>query len=125
MTAEELRYSILGPGLDVAFVNDAREKFVADSAYLDDRAGVPLRFLAEANLNQMIRQQETRVDPAEARAQLQDRIKSIFGGTTLELVPFAADPPTYPMMPGTGRPYLVLLHHDAEAVRADKLQVLR
>jgi hypothetical protein len=51
VTAEELRYSVLGPGLDVAFVNDARKKFVIDSAYLDDRAGIPLRFLAEANLN--------------------------------------------------------------------------
>ncbi len=123
VTPEELRYSILAPGLDADFVNDARKHFVTDSAYLDDRTGAPLRFLAEANLNQMVRQQETRLDPAEARAQLQDRIKSIFGGTTLELVPFGAEPADVPDDAGNGRPYLVLLHHDAEAVRADRLQV--
>jgi hypothetical protein len=123
VTAEELRYSILGPGLDAAFVNDARKKFVIDSAYLDDRAGIPLRFLAEANLNQMIRQQETRVDPGDARDQLQDRIRSIFSGKELELVPFAADPSDVPADAGGGRPYLVHLHHDAEAVRGDRLQV--
>lgn len=123
VTAEELRYSVLGPGLDPAFVNDARTKFVAESAYLDDRAGIPLRFLAEANLNQMIRQQESRGDPAEARAQLQDRIRAIFGGASLELVPFASDPSDVPDDAGSGRPYLVLLHHDAEAIRADRLQV--
>lgn len=123
VTAEEMRYSILGPGLDAAFVNDARKKFVIDSAYLDDRAGIPLRFLAEANLNQMIRQQETRVDPGEGRDQLQDRIRSIFAASSLELVPFASDPSDVPDDAGGGRPYLVLLHHDAEAVRGDRLQV--
>ncbi len=122
-TAEELRYSILGPGLEAAFVNDARKKFVIDSAYLDDRAGIPLRFLAEANLNQMVRQQETRVDPGEARAQLQDRIRSIFGAAALELVPFASEPSDVPDDAGSGRPYLVLVHHDAEAIRADRLRV--
>lgn len=123
VTPDQLRFSILAPGLDADFVNDARTQFVADSAYLDDRAGAPLRFLAEANLNQMIRQQETRVDPAEARAQLQDRIRSIFGGATLELVPFASDAADVPDDAGSGRPYLVLLHHDAEAVQAEKLAV--
>ena len=57
---------------------DARQKFIAESAYLDDRPGVPMRFLAEANLTQIIRRQEQHVDPSESRAQLNDLIKDIF-----------------------------------------------
>ena len=34
---EELRYAILGPGTDIAFIDDARKRFVTDSAYLDDK----------------------------------------------------------------------------------------
>ncbi|MDO8544959.1 MAG: hypothetical protein Q7S40_31330 [Opitutaceae bacterium] len=33
--------------------------------YLDDRPGVPLRFLAEANLTQVIRREETNVDNSD------------------------------------------------------------
>jgi hypothetical protein len=48
LTAEELRYSILGPGVDASFIDDARQKFVTTSAYLDDRPAAPLRFRTEA-----------------------------------------------------------------------------
>ena len=51
MTPEHLRYAIVGPLLDVSFVDDARKRFVSESAYLDDRPGAPLRFLAEARMN--------------------------------------------------------------------------
>ena len=123
LSGEELRYSILSPGLDVGFVNDARQKFVTDSAYLDDRAGVPLRFLTEANLNQIIRREEGRVDLAEARSQLQDRIRTIFSGATLNLVPFAGGAYDVGDDVGDGRPYLVLISHDAATVTADALHV--
>jgi hypothetical protein len=36
-------------------------RFRADSTYMDDRNGVPLRFLTEANLTQVIRRQEQQV----------------------------------------------------------------
>jgi len=125
VTAEELRYSILSPGLDVSFINDARQKFISESAYLDDRPGVALRFLTEANLTQMIRRQETQIDTGEARAQLQDRIRTIFGGSSalLQLVPFAADPCDVPDEVGDGRPVLVLIGYDAASVRSDALQI--
>jgi hypothetical protein len=123
-TPEELRYAVLGPGLDPGFINDARQKFVAGAAYLDDRPTAPLRFLTEANLTQMIRRQEQQVDREEARAELLDRIRSIFKGQTLNLVPFAAGPEDVPDEVGDGRPLLVLLGYDAEAVRTtEKLQV--
>jgi hypothetical protein len=123
LSADELRYAVLAPGLDLGFVDDARRKFVAGSAYLDDRMGAPLRFLTEANLTMMIRRQEEQVDPGDARAQLQDRIRSIFGGPALNLVPFASGPYDVPNDAGDGRPFLVLLSYDAETVKAEGLRI--
>jgi hypothetical protein len=96
---------------------------VATSAYLDDRPNVPLRFSAEVNLTQLIRRQESQVDPGEARSQLLDRIRTIFRGNTLQLVPFASGPYDVPDDLGDGRPYLVLINHDAETARNDALKI--
>lgn len=123
LTAEELRYAVLGPGLDPSFLDDARQKFVAGSAYLDDRPAAPLRFLTEANLTMMIRRQESQVDPGEARDLLKDRIREIFSGKTLNLVPFASGPYDVDDGVGDGRPYLVLLSYDAATVRPDALRL--
>jgi hypothetical protein len=120
---DELRYAAIGPGTDPSFIDDARQKFVQSSAYLDDRPAAPLRFLTEANLTMMIRRQETQVDLDEARKQLQDRIRTLFGGKALNLVPFAAGPYEVDDDIGDGRPYLVLLSYDAVTVRPDALGV--
>jgi hypothetical protein len=123
-TPEELRFAILAPGMDPSFINDARQRFVTGSAYLDDRPNAPLRFLTEANLTQIIRRREQQVDREEARGELHDRIRVIFKGAALNLVPFAAGPEDVPDEVGDGRPLLVVLGYDAEAVRAsEKLQV--
>ena len=121
VSPEELRYSILSPATDVSFIEQARKSFVADSAYLDDRPGAEtrMRFLAEANLRQIIRREERHVDPGEARAQLDDRIKQIFGGNrTFDLIPFVSGPFDVPDEVGDGRPKLALLHYDALTVGA-------
>ncbi|MEQ1731000.1 MAG: DUF499 domain-containing protein, partial [Vicinamibacterales bacterium] len=120
---EEMRFSVVAPGVDVSFINDARQRFVGSSAYLDDRPAAPLRFLAEANLTLMIRRQEDQVDTAESRSELQDRIRRVFQGQTFELVPFAAGPEDVGDDVGDGRPRLVLIGYDAEAVRGDRLQI--
>ena len=122
---EDLRFAILGPGNDLSFIDDARQKFVASSAYLDDRPGASLRFLTEANLTMMIRRQEKQVDLDEARAQLQDRIRSIFGDkkTKFNLVPFPSGPYDVDDAVGDGRPYLTLLSYDAATVRPDSLRI--
>lgn len=122
-SAEELRFAVLAPGLDTSFINDARQRFVAESAYLDDRTSAPLRFLAEANLNLIIRRQQREVDRDRARSDLQDRIRSVFAGATFELVPFAAGSEDVGDDVGDGRPRLVVISHDAEAVRGDRLQI--
>lgn len=116
LTPDHLRYAVLGPALDISFIEEARKAFVAQSAYLDDRPAAPLRFLAEANLTQIIRGEERRVDPGELRAQLNDRIKAIFSGATLDAIPFPAGPWDVPDEVGNGRPLLVVLSPDACAV---------
>jgi hypothetical protein len=112
LSPEHLRYSIIGPNLDISFVEAARQRFIANSAYLDDRPGVPMRFLTEANLTQVIRRAEQNTDPGEMRAQLNDRIKSIFGGTIFEPVPFPGGPWDVPDEIGNGRPLLVVLSYE-------------
>ena len=119
LSAERLRFSVLGPDLDVSFIDAAWKRFRDESSYLDDRPGVPLRFLAEANLTQVIRREEANVDTAQARAELNDRIKTIFGGTSgsvFETVPFPAAPGEVDDDLGNGRPRIALMAYDGIAV---------
>lgn len=120
---DHLRYSILNPASDLSFIDDARTKFRADSAYLDDRPSAPLRFNAEANLTQVIGREEKNIDPGEARSQLADRIRSIFGGQSFDLVPFPGGPWDVPDDVSDGKPRLVLLSHDALEIGPDLREV--
>jgi hypothetical protein len=112
VTPEHLRYSILGPETDISFIDDARKRFAEDSSYLDDRPTAPLRFLVEANLTQIIRRQELHADAGQVRAELNDRIKRIFGGNYFEMIPFAGGPWEVPDDTGDGRPRLVVMSYD-------------
>ena len=116
ISPERLRYSILGPATDISFVEEARKKFIAESAYLDDRPGAPMRFLAEANLHQIIRREEGHVDAGEARAELNDRIREIFGDNTFEAVLFPGGPFDVPDEVADGRPKLVVLAYDGVSI---------
>ena len=116
LTAPELRYAAAGPAVDPSFLDEARKRFVAESAYLDDRPAVPMRFLAEANLSVIIRREEQHVDPGDVRTQLNDRIRDIFGGKTFDLVPFPGGPFDVPDDVGDGRPKLVLFSYDGLSV---------
>ncbi len=119
---EELRYAVLWPGADLGFVDDARKRFVQESAYLDDRPNVPLRFLAEANLTQIIRRQEQQIDSTEARKQLNDRIREIFKSGWFELAAFPGGP--YDVEDrGDGKPVLAVIGYDAAEIAADRVEV--
>ena len=118
LSPEQLRYSVLGPAVDVSFVEEARRKFIAESAYLDDRPGAPMRFLAEANLSQIVRRAERHVDAGEARAHLNDRIREIFGGRVFEMAAFPGGPFDVPDEVGDGRPKLVVPSFDAVTIGA-------
>ena len=112
LTIEELRYSAVGPEIDLSFLDQARKEFTTESAYLDDRPTAPMRFLAEANLSQIIRREEQHVDPSEARAQLNDRVREIFSGKTFEAICFPGGPFDVPDEVGNGRPKLVVFAYD-------------
>lgn len=116
LTAEELRYATAGPAVDPSFIDDARKRFTAESAYLDDRPAAPMQFRAEANLNVIIRREEQHVEAADARAQLNDRIRGIFGGKTFETVAFPGGPFDVPDEVGDSRPKLVVLAYDGLAI---------
>ena len=116
LSPERLRYSVLGPATDAGFVEEARKAFVAESAYLDDRPGAPMRFLAEANLRQIVRRAERHVDAGQARAELDDRIREIFAGKTFAAVAFPGGPFDVPDEVGAGRPVLAVLAYDGVAV---------
>jgi hypothetical protein len=118
-----LRYSILAPGMDVGFINDARQKFIAESAYLDDRPTALLRFLTEVNLTVLINRQKKQVDTNTARNELQDRIREIFKGNTFNLIPFAGGAYDVADDVGDGKPNLVLISYDAETVRNEAVTV--
>ena len=118
LSPERLRYSVVGPSADISFIEEARKKFIAESAYLDDRPGAPIRFLAEANLRQIIRRTEDHVDAGEARAELNDRIRQIFDGKTLDTVSFPGGPFDVADDVADGRPKLVVLGYEAVAVGA-------
>lgn len=123
LTREQLRYSLLGPGLDVSFIDDAVRRFVQESAYLDDRPNAPLRFATEPNLTQLIRRHELQVDPGQVRSELNDQIRQSFEGGVLQLIPFPAGPHEVPDDTNNGKPYLVVIGYDAEAVTAQQVQV--
>lgn len=119
VTFDRLRFDILAPGHEINFIEDARSRFVEESCYLDDRPGVPMRFLADANLKQIIRRQEQHIDPTEVRTQLKDRIRDLFKTGHFELNLFPNSPQEVPDDIGDGRPRLVVISPEAESIASD------
>ena len=117
----ELRFSILAPGIEPAYIDDAAKRFQENSSYLDDRTVAPLRFQYEANLNQLVKRAQQNVDKTQARNELKDRIKDIFGKGPLELVLFPAAPSEVPDGGGggDGRPVVAVMGYDALEVPAE------
>ncbi len=113
---ERLRYSLVGPAMDLSFIEEARKTFVTESAFLDDRPGSPMRFLAEPNLTKLIQTEEQNVDVADARAYLDDRIREIFVGPTFDAVRFPGGPFDVPDEVADGKPKLVVLAYDGVAI---------
>ena len=116
VTPERLRYAVLGPTTDFSFVEEARKAFVTDSAFLDDRPGAPMRFIAEPNLTKLIQTEERNIDAGDVRAHLNDRIREIFGGSVFEAVRFPGGPFDVPDDAADGRPRLVVLAYDGVSI---------
>jgi hypothetical protein len=113
-----LRLSVCSPAVEPSFVEQARVRFVTDSLYLDDHPGVPLRFMVEPNLNQIIRRHINEIDTSEVRAELKARIGELFGSSKgeFEMSPFPAGPYEVSDEIRDGRPLLVVMNYEAVAV---------
>ena len=118
-----MRYACLAPDLKVEFLDQALDKFVTESGYLDDRPTAPLRFQIAPNLTNLLRREAQKVDPGEVRAQLHDRIRELFKGKTFNAAPFASDGYDVPDDDGNGRPYLVIIGYDAAELAAEAVAV--
>ena len=75
-----------------------------------------MRFLAEANLAQVMRRAEQHVDAGDARAWLKDRITEIFKRREFDPVIFPGGPFDVNDEVGDGRPSLVIVSYDAVTV---------
>jgi hypothetical protein len=124
ITAEQVKLSVCSPALEPPFIEQARVQFVADSIYLDDRPGAPLRFMVEPNLTMIIRRIMRDIDSADVRAELSERIRQLFslprGEFNAVLSP--AGPYEVPDEVGDGRPLLVVMGHESTAVPSDLRQ---
>ena len=116
VSQERLRYSMVGPAMDLTFIEEARKTFVTESAFLDDRPSAPMRFLAEPNLTKLIQTEEQNVDAGDARAHLDDRIREIFVGPTMDAVRFPGSPFDVPDEVADGKPKLVVLAYDGVSI---------
>ena len=121
IASDHLKLSVCSPTVEPSFVEQARTRFVTESLFLDDRPGALLRFMVEPNLTQVIRRQMEEVEANELRAELNERIRNLFGaaGGSFNLQAFPAGAYEVDDTVGDGRPNLVLLHHDAFAINAD------
>ena len=121
IASDTLKLSVCSPTVEPSFVEQARTRFVTESLFLDDRPGALLRFMVEPNLTQVIRRQMEEVEANELRADLNERIRNLFGaaGGSFSLQAFPAGAYEVDDTVGDGRPNLVLLHHDAFTINAD------
>lgn len=75
---QNLRYSMLWPGMEIGYVDEALGRFRDRSMYLDDNPQKPTQFQAAANLTQAIRQEEQRLDDSDLRSEIDRRMGMMF-----------------------------------------------
>lgn len=121
ISVEQLRLAVCSPALEPAFVEQAKTAFVGEALFLDDRPGAPLRFMAEANLNQVIGRFMKDVDTGELRSYLRERINDLFHLPRGEFnaVLFPAGPWEVPDDLADARPLLVVMNYEATAIPSE------
>ena len=73
-----LRYSILSPGMEVGYIDEALARFRNESLYLDDNPDRPTQFRAVPNLNQSIQRAEQSLGGAVLEDEVDRRIRDMF-----------------------------------------------
>ncbi|MFM1798258.1 MAG: hypothetical protein RLZZ117_536 [Cyanobacteriota bacterium] len=117
----ELNYSLYAPGVDPAFVDKAVRLLQEESEYLDDSGTSKLRFLTDANLNQMVRKREGQFDLETVREELKARVGLIFAKQRFELALYPSAPSDIP--DDTEGPYLAVIHWEGHTVEQANVQL--
>lgn len=108
---QNLRYSVLWPGLEIGYVDEALDRFRDRSQYLDDNPQKPTQFQAAANLTQVIRQEEQRLDDSDLRHEIDSRMETMFRKGEFDL---CMSPGGHEDIPDDrGAPKLVIPKYDA------------
>jgi len=117
----ELNDSLYAPGVDPAFVDKAVRLLQEESEYLDDSGTSKLRFLTDANLNQMVRKREGQFDLETVREELKARVGLIFAKQRFELALYPSAPSDIP--DDTDGPYLAVIHWEGHTVEQANVQL--
>lgn len=116
----ELKQSLFFPGCDGALLEKARTKFIENSQYLDDRPNSPMRFLANPNLEQVIRRHMREFDGIEVYNHFRAKTEEIFNGSSFKLV-FEPNGPHFVVDDaGDGKPYLIVFSTGQLKVESDQ-----
>jgi hypothetical protein len=118
---DRLKFSVCSPGVGPGFVEQACSRFIADSLYLDDRPGAPMRLLVEPNLERIICKQMAEIDAGAVRQELENHVRGLFGGPAeqFHLVPFPTGGCDLPGDLGDGRPLLVIMNCETVTISAE------
>lgn len=126
ISPEQLKLAVCGPhpGMETAFLEQARVGFVGESIYLDDKPGAPMRFMVEANLTMVIRRRMADIDPVKVRERLHARIDGLFSLPRGEFnaIIFPAGAYEVPDEIGDGRPLLVVMNYETLSIPVDLRQ---
>ncbi len=105
------------PGLDFDFIEQALDGLYRDCWYIDpDRTRY--RFQTEPQINRIIHEETQNVDAPAAKAELHDRIRSIYAGKFFETVFFPEEPGD--VDDNAQKPKLVILDFDSETTSSSQ-----
>lgn len=108
--ARHLRYSMLWPGMELSYVDEALARFREASLYLDDNPEKPTQFQAVPNLSQAIQRAEQGFDDQDLETEIDRRIKNIFQKGEFDLLLFPNGHED--VDDESGRPKLVIPKYD-------------
>ena len=109
-----LRYSMLWPGMELAYVDEALVRFREESLYLDDNPDKPTQFQAAPNLSQAIQRAEQGFDDQDLETEIDRRMNDMFQKGEFDLLLFRNGHEDVP--DETGKPKLVIPKYDRVVV---------
>ncbi len=111
---EEVNLAVLTPQDDPALLAEALRQLEDRCWHLDSEAG-RWRFGPEPSINRMIADEARWVGVAQAKQEIDNRIRSLWTSGIFEVKHFPSEPEEVP--DDAGRPKLVIVHYDAASAR--------